>query len=440
VLPHSFARTLILPGYPVRKYVSMSRFIETLLNGQNQFASGGLLLMLIGGLGVYLREVPMRLWYWLVDQTTMSLSVKDDDAAFVWIKEWFLEQRFLERVRRVDLDTTLGGGTSALIPAPGLHWFLRGSRPFWVWFTRSQEGKGYNARRTESFHFQTVGRDQAVLRDFVREVVAVHKSKVKRSSFLYFYNDGWSYVQAYAPRALESVILAAGEKERLVQDVERFRRSRERYRELGIPYHRGYLLYGPPGTGKSSLVSGLAARFSMSIYVVNLTDFSDRLLKSAMNDIPEGSVILFEDVDCMKAGSARPRFTAGDAAESDLDVHEQRSATDNTNVTLSGLLNVLDGFSAPDGVLFIMTTNRIEALDPALLRPGRIDYRLFMGRATEAQKIELYRKFFPESTRGEAKAFVELHRSADTMAEFQGLLLALDQHSEQRPALELISS
>lgn len=72
-----------------------------------------------------------------------------------------------------------------------------------------------------------------------------------------------------------------------------------------MPYHRGYLLYGPPGTGKTSLVSGIAAKYGMSIYVVNLTEFNDRTLKSAMNDVPENSVILFEDIDCMRTGHRR---------------------------------------------------------------------------------------------------------------------------------------
>jgi len=97
---------------------------------------------------------------------------------------------------------------------------------------------------------------------------------------------------------------------------------------------------------------------------------------------------------------------------------------------LSGLLNMLDGFSAPDNVLFVMSTNRIEALDEALLRPGRIDYKLFLGKAAESQKIELYRKFFPQSSIAEAMEFVESHYSAETMAEFQGLLLALEQNEE----------
>jgi chaperone BCS1 len=87
---------------------------------------------------------------------------------------------------------------------------------------------------------------------------------------------------------------------------------------------------------------------------------------------------------------------------------------------------VLDGFYAPANVLFVMTTNKIEALDPALLRPGRIDYKLFMGNATSSQKLELYRRFFPAVSECEAVAFVESH-FAKTMAEFQGLLLRIEE-------------
>lgn len=106
--------------------------------------------------------------------------------------------------------------------------------------------------------------------------------------------------------------------------------------------------------------------------------------------------------------------------------------TNQNGVTLSGLLNVLDGFAAPTGVLFVMTTNHVEKLDLALLRPGRIDYKLYLGKASDRQKVELYRRFFPESSEDEAWEFVEARRSAETMAEFQGLLLALEVKSFER--------
>jgi len=73
-----------------------------------------------------------------------------------------------------------------------------------------------------------------------------------------------------------------------------------------------------------------------------------------------------------------------------------------------------------------MTTNRMETLDEALLRPGRMDYKLYLGKATDRQRIELYRRFFPQAPEAAARAFVENSASAETMAEFQGMLLAME--------------
>lgn len=407
----------------------MPEFLKHILNNQNQFASGGLLLMIIGSVGVFLRSLPEKFGRWILSQTTMTISVKDEDAAFEWVKEWFLEQNFLKRIRRVDLDTTLRGAELALIPAPGCHWFWYSGRPFWVWFYRSDDTKGRSQRRIESLTFRTIGRDQVFLKQFVDQIVECHHKKVSMASYLHVYDDGWTYVRAYSPRLFDSVILRPGEKEHLLQDLEKFRGSRPRYRRLGVPYHRGYLLYGPPGTGKTSLVSSLAAKCGMSIYVVNLTEFNDRSLKNAMNDVPENSVILFEDIDCMKAGHRRSESDVPNKSHTPREGGGKENAADRFGVTLSGLLNVLDGFHAPENVVFMMTTNQVEALDPALLRPGRIDYRLYMGEAAESQKIELYRRFFPERTEVEAKEFAQAHE-AETMAQFQGLLLAVEQEWE----------
>jgi chaperone BCS1 len=196
-----------------------------------------------------------------------------------------------------------------------------------------------------------------------------------------------------------------------------------------VPYHRGYLLHGPPGTGKTSLVSGVAAKFGMSIYALNLTELNDRTLKSAVNDVPHNSVILFEDIDCMKTGNRRSgEHDQNRTAHGGRNGKEDQSGQ--LGVTLSGLLNVLDGFHAPENVLFVMTSNHIDALDPALLRPGRIDYKLYLGKAADSQKRDLYRRFFPQSTEVEAREFVQEHAFAETMAEFQGLLLTLEERPE----------
>jgi chaperone BCS1 len=409
----------------------MFGILRNFFSAQHTLASDGLLLMLVGGLGVYLRAIPERFWAWFVSQTTMKIVVMDDDAAFVWMKEWFLEQEFLTRIRSVDLDTTLRRDEPALIPGQGRHWFWYCRRPFCVEFARTEDLKGWSPRRTEWLRLTTIGRKQSFLNKFVDEIVECHKRSAALNSSLYVHDEYWTKVPSYTPRLLASVILKPGEMDRLVRDVETFKASKQRYYQLGVPYHRGYLFYGPPGTGKTSLVSALAARCGMSIYLIGLTNFNDKSLMRAIYDVSPNSVILFEDIDCMKTGSARP----GESARKQMPQGpgDQADPRDQSGVTLSGLLNVLDGFNAPEDVLFIMTTNKIETLDPALLRPGRIDYRLFLGEATEEQKIELYRRFFPGASVPEARSFVQTHASARTMAEFQGLLLRLEQAQPANP-------
>jgi mitochondrial chaperone BCS1 len=160
----------------------------------------GFCLMIIGGLSVYPRAVPERLWDWFVGQTTMMITVKDDDAAFTWMKEWFLEQKFLKRIRRVDLDTTLRNERIAMIPAPGKHWFWYGGRPFEVWFSCAENTHERSGRRVESLTFRTLGRKRLRLQSFVDDVVSCHTRRLGVQSSLYTYNDGWDPAKGYAPR------------------------------------------------------------------------------------------------------------------------------------------------------------------------------------------------------------------------------------------------
>lgn len=182
---------------------------------------------------------------------------------------------------------------------------------------------------------------------------------------------GWGDLSLLQPRELSTVVLAPGQRERLVNDLTQFLSRRERYLELGIPWHRGYLLSGPPGTGKTSAVKALAAHFKLPLYVMSLGGMeSEATILEAIQYISDTPcILLLEDIDDQEAAQ-------------DRDSKEH-------NGLLSGLLNALDGVSTPDGLITFMTANNPNNLDAALLRPGRADLHEIIGYCGREQAIEL---------------------------------------------------
>ena len=390
----------------------------------NQLTSSGLLLMAVGAVLVYLKKVPEAMYGWVRRQVSMTVTVKDDDAAFTWVKEWFLQQEFTKRIRRVDMDSFVGNKGIGILPAPGTHWFWYKHWPYQATFNRSEDNKGWAMKRAESFVFWTLGRDRRRLEAFVQDVFSAHKQRMKGEPNLYLWQGNYfDRLRAYKQRSLQSVILPKGQIDSIIKDMEWFLSGEKWYAELGIPYHRGYLFYGIPGSGKSSLISGIADRFGMPIFLVSLDEMNDRTLHQAMSSVSQGSIVVLEDVDCMgnrkvlQPMQNQPPTTNGAQGEAEKDIF---------GVTMSGLLNVLDGFKAPHGVMFIMTTNHMEKLDAALLRPGRVDYRMQFGFAKIEQKTEMYLRFYPDKTEEDALQFILGQRTAkqQTMADFQASLMS----------------
>jgi chaperone BCS1 len=200
----------------------------------------------------------------------------------------------------------------------------------------------------------------------------------------------WMEQMKRLPRPLDSVILANGLMDDLLEDSKTFLARREWYVQRGIPYRRGYLLHGPPGTGKSSAVVALASALQMDIAVLSLGDsnLDDNSVSELFSSIPINSIVLMEDIDC-----AFLERKEGD---------DKRS-----KVTFSGLLNAIDGVAAGEGRLLFATTNHIARLDPALIRPGRIDRKLYIGPANREQAQRLFLRFFPEASEQTAQAFAD---------------------------------
>ncbi len=141
---------------------------------------------------------------------------------------------------------------------------------------------------------------------------------------------------------------------------------------------------------------------------------TDQQLFALLAQVPPRSMILVEDVD-------RTRPMATQAAMAKADKH-----ADGGGATISGLLNAVDGPTSGEGRVLVFTTNNPATLDAALLRPGRVDYRLEFRAADSGQAREIFLRFFPgETTAAEAFA-AALDSRPLSMADLQGVLLAAE--------------
>lgn len=173
----------------------------------------------------------------------------------------------------------------------------------------------------------------------------------------------------------------------------------------GIPYRRGYMLYGPPGSGKTSFIQALAGSIGYDICLLNLAErgLTDDKLNHLLGLVPDRSILLLEDVD--SAFTRRVKVSDDGFAGS---------------VTFSGLLNALDGVASSEERIIFMTTNHVDRLDPALIRPGRVDLKELVDDATGEQAQRLYTKFY--GTKPSDKVLPEDEESPDPLLRTEHLL------------------
>lgn len=131
----------------------------------------------------------------------------------------------------------------------------------------------------------------------------------------------------------------------------------------------------------------LAGALDYNICIINLSEniMTDDRLQYLFSVVPERSFILLEDIDAAFASRSQP-------------TSQQQGAAASQKVTFSGLLNAIDGIASSEERIIFMTTNHIERLDPALLRPGRVDVQQYFGNVTLFQASKMFLQFYPCST------------------------------------------
>ena len=412
----------------------------------NQIVGGGLLLMGTGSILALLRNIPFTIWNKLKSQYLVSVSVSATDPLFEWITIWLADHPYSKKTRRILAKTKDDYKEKDMpevmySPAKGEHFFFYKGK--FIWLSREKEGddngkpsRGGSAEATEGssfkklmapemYTFRTIGRSQEAVRELIDSVLEHTKQERKEKTAVFISCGGWwEKMFSYRTRHLESVFLDGTKKEDLLKDMREFLGQKEWYTTRGIPYGRKYLFYGPPGNGKTSIIAALAGTLGLNLYVLNLSDnrLSDSDLASLARNVRSGSLLLLEDIDAAVPSRVNVE-TESSATKSTTNGSAEQEGKKKEGITLSGLLNMLDGVLTPDGIMVVMTTNRVQVLDPALVRPGRVDRKVEFGFATSKQILDSYSWFYPE--KNESEAFAQQFTGKVSMATVQQKLMEI---------------
>ncbi|KAL8365912.1 hypothetical protein RB595_004610 [Gaeumannomyces hyphopodioides] len=379
-----------------------SRYGLEALYGNPMFA-GGLGLASLGAAAALLRRGAVQGAQLLRQNLLVNVEIGRRDPSYPWILAWlstprpapgFLASK-LTRIRNLSVATSTdsGGGSAEakqstrasffLQPGYGRH-IIRHTDGTYIAVSRDKQSTAnlQTGEPHEIVTLTTLWSRRHVFEQVFTEAHALAKSAQEGKTPVYrIQGMSWAPLGvARRKRPLASVVFDKGLKESIVADVNDFLGRQQWYVDRGIPYRRTYLLHGPPGSGKSSFIHALAGELDYNLAIVNLVErgLTDDKLAAMLMTLPPRSILLLEDIDA----------AFGNRQEKSSDGYS------GATVTYSGLLNVLDGLAAGEDRIAFLTTNYIERLDPALIRPGRVDVIARIGDATAHQAAELWDRFY----------------------------------------------
>ncbi|RDB23454.1 putative mitochondrial chaperone BCS1-B [Hypsizygus marmoreus] len=384
-------------------------------------------LIVIGGVFESCRRLATTAYRRFIDSFFITATFDQGDDSYDWMMIWLSKQPSWAEARDLQISTKSFGLNSSAVLVPGeeedASSLIRGTRKLaflpsisttqsmwykrrWMTITRSQESTGYYNRPEDKLSIRIMTRHHVRLNSLLLEAKTEYMAAQEHSISIYVSDstNDWRHVASRPKRPLRSIVLDPGIKDLLIDDARDFLASKTWYSARGIPFRRGYLLYGAPGSGKTSIIHSLAGELGLDVYIISLSraGMDDTALSSLISDLPEKCIALMEDIDAaftqsLNRDAPTPHSSGSSSSSPDGSPDSPRAhepARTSSRVSLSGLLNALDGVGAQEGRILFATTNKYTSLDPALCRPGRMDIHLEFRLASKYQARELYRCFY----------------------------------------------
>ena len=348
---------------PFVDYFNEGKFFD------NDFAVAGVLATTLTFVLMRIRSLPEVIWNRLKRHLFYSVTVEQNDELYNLVCR-YLDLNFPEKNRRSQAITKE--------PVTNVYESEDAKKLNTILFTplvdsffifkdflkvSKERDKLDNAKDHDMVYFNKIqfsgifakGRIQRFLEKcYELKEVGVNGEFLVKEYYLSYYSE-WALkstsnsVKCAVKKSVDHIFFP--EKDGILEMVDRFQNSKDRYEKASVDWYMGILLHGKAGSGKTSFARSLAKYTKRNLYTLNLSTARDAEFKKSFVEIPTGSILLLDDVDvCINGRDDK-----------------------NEGVNLSTLLSCLDGNESRSDLIVVMTTNRIDVLDEALIRKGRVD-------------------------------------------------------------------
>ena len=421
------------------------------LSRSNKYIGTPLGLYVLTLLGGSISVVLWKIWGWLRDQIMQrlyaSVRIGGSEAMYTNIFNYLSRMGYFEKTSHLTAKQITGGpGRRSRMGHTDMHYndvdvmvkqiqYSPSNAPIEFWWSNGKTRghwfrvklNGFDARPDEctrdySDVHMTIEVYASSRRPIEELIYEAHQQSVASAGEYCMIqrwqgssDELWLSQTKYSPhREMDSVVLPTILKQSILEDIEEFKNHKDWYAGRGMPYKRGYLFSGPPGCGKTSTIRALASKLNYTIIIVDLNNkklTNNSTISSALNPGPRYIIVLEEIDRCFKVKSKSTKHHLKKDSEKDSDTsdsddsvnnHDEQDTVEsvedpcimqNKSLSFDVLLQALDCTDNHETIV-IMTTNHPERLDPALIRPGRIDKRFEFTLANKQQIKELYFNFY----------------------------------------------